>query len=72
MTQMKSANGSEGCIIFVEGKAYFRVYHHLTPEISFTDYRIDHSDLFILITDEDAYFYEDRLVLDHSPATLGK
>jgi len=41
---------------------------------SFVDYELHHSDLSVIIDDEDAYFYQhkDRMILDHSPATLGR
>jgi hypothetical protein len=64
----KSANGVEGHLIYTQsGKYMFRVYD---DEHNFVDYDLQHSDLSVTITDEDAYFYLDS-VLDHAPATLG-
>ena len=64
----KSANGVEGHLIYTQsGKYMFRVYD---AEHNFVDYDLQHSDLSVTITDEDAYFYLDS-VLDHAPATLG-
>ena len=63
-----SANGTTGCIIRgMKDSVWFRVYD---GNGSFTDYDIMHSDLFVTIKDEDAYFYDNN-VLDHSPQTLG-
>jgi len=72
MTTAKSANGVEGCLIRGhDGTYYFRVYD---ADHNFQDYDVMHSDLSITITDPDAFFYreDDRDILDHSPATLGK
>lgn len=50
------------------GQLVFRVYHPAGG--GFTDYDIDHTDLQVKITDEDAYFYGGK-ILDHAPETLG-
>ena len=65
-----SANGVTGCLIWSLGTYLFRVY---SDDGTFKDYNLAHSDLFVTIADADAFFYEsgDRLVLDHSPETLG-
>lgn len=66
-----SADGVKGCLLYIHGvNTYvFRVY----KDDSFKDYDLRHCDLGIVIQDKDAYFYDDghRLILDHSPATLG-
>jgi hypothetical protein len=72
--KVTSANGVEGVFIWVHflARLVFRVYN---PDHTFKDYDIDHSDLSVVIKDEDAYFYEHDnglLTLDHSPETLGK
>lgn len=62
----------KGCIFTdIDGSPTFRVYNAAG---GFIDYEIAHSDLFVVIDDVDAYFYEDKKGinrLDHSPATLG-
>jgi len=65
------ANGTRGILINVLGKTMFRVYD---KDHNFIDYELHHSDLSVIIDDEDAYFYQhkDRMILDHSPATLGR
>ena len=64
----KSANGVTGHLIYtLNGKYMFRVYD---AEHNFVDYDLQHSDLCVTISDEDAYFYLNS-VLDHAPATLG-
>ena len=71
MTIAKSATGVEGCLIRgFDGEYYFRVYD---TDHTFQDYLITHSDLTVTITDQDAFFYEDKsgTRLDHAPATLG-
>lgn len=68
MMKPKSANGVEGHLIYTQnGKYIFRVYD---ADHNFVDYALQHSDLCIIINDEDAYFYLNS-VLDHAPATLG-
>jgi hypothetical protein len=69
-----TANGVRGCLLnpyHAEGKWTFRVY---LEDGEFKDYDLCHSDLFVTIDDADACFYEDgeTMLLDHSPATLGK
>lgn len=73
--KVKMADGVTGHLIFAHGtgKHYFRVYDKSRGG-SFTDYDIWHSDLVVTIVDNEAYFYEredGRMILDHSPATLG-
>jgi hypothetical protein len=64
----KSANGVKGHIFSTLGGKYmFRVYD---AEHNFIDYDLQHNDLCVIISDEDAYFYSDS-VLDHAPSTLG-
>ena len=66
-----SANGVTGCLLpQVDGTVYFRVYN---ADGTFADYVLRHSDLFVTITDEDAFFYSSPSGqhLDHSPGTLG-
>ena len=63
-----SANGVNGVLMrTLNGGYMFRVYD---DEHNFVDYALQHSDLSVTITDEDAYFYLNS-VLDHAPATLG-
>jgi len=68
-----SADKVNGCLLRVDlDKWVFRVYDE---NYNIKDYEIFHSDLVITIDDTDAFFYEredGRLVLDHSPETLGK
>ena len=67
----KSANGVRGHILnLIDGTVVFRVYD---AEHNFVDYELDHSDLTVVIDDEDAYFYSDEWSdkLDHSPMILG-
>jgi hypothetical protein len=73
--QTNSANGVKGCLIWVKNglksRYMFRVYN---PDHTFADYELRHSDLQIIIDDEDAEFYltkEGKLILDHSRKTLG-
>ena len=61
------ANGTKGHLIDVDGKLLLRVYD---AKGKFVDYDIWHSDLHIVIDDNDAYFYDGE-VIDHSPKTLG-
>jgi len=63
----KSANGVNGVLIRTLNGYMFRVYD---DEHNFVDYNLQHSDLSVTITDEDAYFHLNS-VLDHAPATLG-
>ncbi len=67
----QSANGVRGHLLnLMDGTVVFRVYD---AEHNFVDYDLHHSDLTVIIDDEDAFFYQDKLTakLDHSPATLG-
>jgi hypothetical protein len=73
MTNITTANGVKGFLLYVHGaNTYqFRVYD---GKGGFKDYDIYHCDLSITIDDADAFFYEKedgRLILDHSPETLG-
>jgi hypothetical protein len=65
-----SANGVNGVLIKTLNGYMFRVYDN---DHNFVDYDLQHSDLSVTITDEDAFFYRDefRDKLDHAPATLG-
>lgn len=66
-----SADGQEGMLIYTGEDYYFRVYNSVGD---WDDYRICHSDLNIVIKDQDAYFFTDsdgEKWLDHSPETLG-
>jgi len=71
--KVSDANGVTGYLIWVmdglKSRHMFRVYNDDT----FTDYEIHHSNLEIIINDEDAEFYisSGRCVLDHSKKTLG-
>ena len=67
MMKPVSANGVNGVLIKTQTGYMFRVYD---DEHNFVDYDLQHSDLSVTITDEDAYFYLNS-VLDHAPATLG-
>lgn len=66
------ARGAQGILIrTVTDDVVLRVYN---SDGDFVDFDIDHADLSITVTDDDAYFYQHddgRLVLDHSPVTLG-
>lgn len=71
-----SANGMKGCLIWVvdglRSRHMFRVYNN---NGTFIDYEIRHSDLQVVIDDEDAEFYitkDGNCVLDHSRKTLGE
>jgi hypothetical protein len=66
-----SANGVKGILIrTLDGTYKFRV---CDAEQNFIDYDLTHSDLCVIITDPDAFFYRGDNIdrLDHSPATLG-
>jgi hypothetical protein len=67
MSKPISANGVKGCILPIGNLWVFRVYDEGG---NFTDYDIHHSDLQVVITDEDAYFYG-KTYIDHAPKTLG-
>lgn len=66
------ARGAQGVLIrTVTDDVVLRIYN---SNGEFVDFDIDHSDLAITITDEDAHFYHHdngRLSLDHAPDTLG-
>jgi cytochrome oxidase Cu insertion factor (SCO1/SenC/PrrC family) len=66
MSKPIKANKVKGCLI---GDNIFRVYDE-HDKSKFVDYNIRHSDLFVIIDDQDAYFYNGN-TLDHSPSTLG-
>jgi hypothetical protein len=70
-TRTKSAKGLRGHLIYSgDGDYYFRVYD---KDHNFVDYAIRHSDLTVIIDDDDAVLYDDEFSarLDHSPATFG-
>lgn len=71
--KVSSANKVKGCVIYtaLDHKYVFRVYD---DQSNFVDYDLAHTDLNVVIDDEDAFFYSDDTanVLDHSPSTLGK
>ena len=71
--KITSADKVNGCLLRTDHDRWvFRVYDE---NYNIKDYEIFHSDLVITIDDTDAFFYEredGRLVLDHSPETLGK
>jgi len=65
-----SANGVTGHLIQIfTGQTVFRVYD---DNHNFIDYDLRHSDLTVTIDDEDAFFYQEIKLLDHSPTTLGQ
>ncbi len=70
--KITSADKVNGCLLRTDHDRWvFRVYDE---NYNIKDYEIFHSDLVITIDDTDAFFYEredGRLVLDHSPETLG-
>lgn len=72
---IRSANGLRGTLIAINGDVSFRVYDE-QDKSRFTDYSIAHSNLEIMIQDDDAYIYESQEddsdpIIDHSPQTLG-
>lgn len=70
-TNIRPANGTKGVLLIEDNEIYFRVYQ---KDHSFTDYKIGHSDLSVVIEDSDAFFYEEdseNPILDHAPQTLG-
>jgi hypothetical protein len=71
ITRTRPAKGLRGHLIYSsDGDYYFRVYD---KDHNFVDYAVRHSDLTVIIDDDDATLYEDEFStrLDHSPATLG-
>ena len=65
------ANGVKGVLYSRFGGGYFfRVYD---TDHNFLDYDLQHCDLQVVISDEDAVFYDKDgvLSLDYSPETLG-
>jgi hypothetical protein len=68
---VKSAKSVKGTLIRgLDGINYFRVH---SPNKTFIDYRLVHSDLEVEIKDADAFFYTNKVgerLLDHSPKTL--
>ena len=69
--QVDSADSIGGFLLRDAGsKFFFRIYG---PDHLFTDYKIGHWDLEIIIDDPSAAFYEvgGRRILDYSPAVLG-
>jgi hypothetical protein len=74
--KIKSLNGVEAQLLWSGDDYFIRIYDNngLTFEDGFEDCKIKHSDLTIVIDDEDAYLYEDddgNVWIDHSPETLG-
>jgi hypothetical protein len=70
--KIESAAGQEGYLIWCGGDRYvFRVYTAAPDE--FVDYDLRHSDMRVVITDSDAFFYTDEqgACVDHAPTTLG-
>jgi hypothetical protein len=70
-TRTKSAKGLRGHLLpMFDGSYCFRVYD---KDHNFVDYIVCHSDLTVIIDDDDAVLYDDEFStrLDHSPATLG-
>ena len=67
------ANGIKGHLLdHFNGTYSFRVYD---ADHNFKDYRLQHSDLMVMIVDSDATLYENsqgETWLDHSPETLGQ
>ena len=67
------ADGVEGVLLRdANGKVFFRVYDAI---YNFVDYDLDHSDLKVVINDDDAFFWtydNGDTTLDHSPKTLGR
>ena len=67
-----SVDGAEAHLLWSGDDYFLRIYHR--SGLSFKDCKIKHSDLTIVIDDEDAYLYEDKdgdVWIDHSPQTLG-
>lgn len=66
------ARGAQGVLIrTVTDDVILRIYN---SDGDFVDFDIDHCDLSVTVTDDDAYFYQHadgRLTLDHAPSTLG-
>ena len=67
------ATGTTGHLLDnFDGTYEFRVYNY--EDHTFKDYKLQHCDLMVTITDRDASFYENKdgtFVLDHNPGTLG-
>ena len=72
MTEIIGKLGKKEGILLrrIDGATFFR---ENKEGGGFTDYEILHSDLSIIINDDDACIYknEGQLIIDHSPATLG-
>jgi hypothetical protein len=69
MTTTTPAQGVQGHLIYTAAGTYmFRVYDQ---QGGFQDFNIMHTDLSVTVTDPDAYFYPQSMVIDHSPETLG-
>ena len=70
--KITSVNGAEAHLLW-SGEGYF-IRFYGSDRLSFKDCEIKHSDLVIVIDDEDAYMYENEkgdVWIDHSPQTLG-
>jgi hypothetical protein len=70
MNNTVKAKGMRGTIIKdMHGQYMFRVYDQ---DHNFVDYDLQHSDLAVIIDDDDACLYHgSNNVLDHAPSTLG-
>lgn len=72
IANVTSAKGVRGCLFESLGEVIFRVEH---GNGKFTDYKFQHSDLFVTIDDDFASFYmfdgETEGVLTESPSVLG-
>ncbi len=73
----KPAKGARGFLIDVAGSIYFRVYDYGSKDENgrrkFTDYKLCHCDLEIIIDDDSASLYErsEENILDYSSKALG-
>jgi len=62
-----SIDGKKFCII----DGYFRIEY---KDGSFIDCKLTHSDIYVTVTDKDAYLYQNNTgeyIVDHAPETLG-
>jgi hypothetical protein len=71
-TTVVHAGGTKGILLPSKEGCYFRTYYE---DGTFTDYRINHSDLSIIIDEDyEASFYHTSgqdPILDHAPEVLG-
>jgi hypothetical protein len=70
MIDAKPAEGVEVSLIWSH-ETHSYIARKYESDGSFKDYDLLHYDMTIKIVDPDACFYEDKMTLDHSPATLG-